>query len=319
MASGNAQNRQHRLGRMCGVWLAAAPLLLSACAGGGPLQLEPIPPPWGTVRKVEPRPVARPLFEWERLGTSVRGKPIQAAQFGTSPEAGPGSTPAGGHRRIYIIGGLRGDEPEAPLAAAELARQLATLGAPDGALVRLVRDVNPDGTARGMRTNTRGVDLSRNWPTTCFPEDERHATRHGRGPASEIEIAAVHRDMTAFQPDIVMVLGSSARGPRIAWLEGPASAHNQRMAFEFAAAARRIEPRWRASTEPGGIGGWPHVGSGSLPALVAREWGRAAVVIELQRGSSAQNNAQALLAGITRAVEPWPAAATLPHASGRLP
>lgn len=218
------------------------------------------PAPAGTESAAAPR--------WERIGTSVRGKPLEVTQFGAGP------------RRIYIVGGMRGDEPEAPRAARDIADRLThqwSEAHSASATIRIVRDVNPDGTARGTRTNTRDVDLSRNWPTTCYQDDPRH----GRGPASEIEVAAVVKDIATFKPDLVIVFGSSARGPRVMF-DGAAAplggVGGQRMAYEFAMGARRADPRWRAMPDR------PHTAPGSLEALIGNDMKKPVLIVEFQRG-----------------------------------
>jgi hypothetical protein len=323
------------------VALAAAAMLVSGCQVQSPIEAfkrEEIPfPP--TVRRPEPPPPpAAPVrAQWQRIGTSIRGRPIEAAQF----EAG--SVGGGGERRIYIIGGMRGDEPEAPRAAQRMADLLAAEGiAPEsplaGATIRIVRDMNPDGTGRSTRTNTRGVDLTRNWPSSCFQEEPRQGGG-GRAPASELETAAVHRDMQAFRPDVVIVLSSSTRGPRVMFADAlavprepgdsvpaaPAAAQARpgtarpagqagrpaapsgrpapvlagpRMVVDFASGARRQDPRWRAVPERS------IVGTGTVEALVAGDWGKPVLTIEFQRGRDESINARALVAGLETVLAP---------------
>jgi hypothetical protein len=304
----NAKRRLATLGAAC------AAMLAPGCSVQSPIEAlkrEEIPfPP--TVRRAEPPalPAAPLRAQWQRIGTSVRGKPIEAAQFGDGR----------GPRRVYIIGGMRGDEPEAPRAAGRLADLLAAEGLLEGVTIRIVRDMNPDGTAKNTRPNTRGVDLTRNWPAQCFQEDPRN----GRAPASELETASVHRDMLAFKPDVVVVLSSSMRGPRVMYADslavsaggaeprearprtagglaapvGGAATNGPRLVADFAGGARRHDPRWRAVPER------PSVSPGSVEALVAGDWSRAVLTVEFQRGRDESTNARSLLAGLGAVVAP---------------
>jgi murein peptide amidase A len=301
--------------RLATLGAACAAMLAPGCSVQSPIEAfkrEEIPfPP--TVRRAEPpAPPAAPVrAQWQRIGTSVRGKPIEAAQFGDG---------SGGARRVYIIGGVRGDEPEAPRAAGRAADLLAAEGLVEGVTIRIVRDMNPDGTAKNTRTNTRGVDLTRNWPAQCFEEDPRS----GRAPASELETAAVHRDMLAFKPDVVVVLSSSMRGPRVMYADslavaaggavprearprtagglaapvGGAATNGPRLVADFAGGARGHDPRWRAVPER------PSVSPGSVEALVAGDWSRAVLTVEFQRGRDESTNARALLAGLGSVLAP---------------
>src|SRR5688572_6778594 len=92
------------------VWLCLAGGGLVA-AGSGPDIY--IPAPWEEVEgpKAEATIVnlAPEATGWTKIASSVRGKPIVAADFG------------GGPCRVYVVGSVSGDEPEC-VAAAELLR-----------------------------------------------------------------------------------------------------------------------------------------------------------------------------------------------------
>ncbi|MDA0350855.1 MAG: M14 family zinc carboxypeptidase [Chloroflexi bacterium] len=91
-----------------------------------------------------------------RIGTSVQGRPIEVACLGS------------GDQTVIVVGGLHtGPEAHSSDLVLELAR-LAWAGAldiPGDAQLCLIPTLNPDGAARGTRTNARGVDLNRNWPS----------------------------------------------------------------------------------------------------------------------------------------------------------
>ena len=90
------------------------------------------------------------------VGRSVQGRPIAVRRIGD-----PAS-----RRRALVVGAIHGDEG----AGRAIVRALAAAGAtPAGIELWLVSTVNPDGAARGARTNARGVDLNRNFPRGWRP------------------------------------------------------------------------------------------------------------------------------------------------------
>ena len=246
--------------------LLAAAITISACSNP-----PYIPAPWDSVepQSEPPTPTLRPAPPSQRIGSSVRGKAITATTLGSGP------------KRVYLIGGIHGDEPEAPAAAALLPELLTT--PPAGLTIRLIPDMNPDGTAAKTRTNTRRVDLERNWPARDFIKDERAGDR----PLSELETAAIHADLKAFNPDIIIVLQSANHPPTVAAI-GPVL----RPAHEFARAARSVEPRWRFNPRT------PAPIPGSLESLYGRDQGKTVIRVEFQRNKDAATNAKAVAAGL---------------------
>jgi murein peptide amidase A len=258
-------------------WILPSLLVLAGCSS-----LPTIPAPWEPTETqlAEPTPVreaATPV--WTRIGTSIRGKPIEAVTLGSGP------------RRVYVIGGMQGDEPEGPAAAAKLpGLLLGDLIAESGerATIRIVRDMNPDGTSSGTRGNTRGIDLNRNWPSRDYHPETRPAANAGRRAASELEINTVLDDLKAFKPDVVVVLGSAATG------RGPAVIAPDRApaAYDFSAAARREDPRWIVDRGPA------TVLPGSVQSLVGKDMKKVVLTVDLRRGSDTSTNARAIRAGL---------------------
>jgi murein peptide amidase A len=230
-------------------------------------------------------PKVPPVVRWEKVGASVRGKPLQATTVGS------------GSRRIYIIGGIHGDEPEGPAAASLLPEML--LESPDlaNSTIRIVQDMNPDGGAAKTRTNTRRVDLERNWPAKDFRKDERSGDR----PLSELETIAIHKDLLAFKPDIVIVFQSANLPPSI-------SSHGSspRVAHEFGAAARQVDPRWRFN--PASRIRVP----GSIESLFGNDQGKVVFRVEFQRNRPAETDARAVTAGLLALDKRSPATAKAP-------
>jgi predicted deacylase len=257
-------------------WIIPLCLPLASCT------MPSIPAPWESTENPAREPqtgLAQPWKEplWQRAGSSIRGKPIQAATFGT------------GSQRIYIIGGIHGDEPEGPAAIDLLAQSIAE-SPPADATIRIIRHLNPDGAAAGTRLNTRGVDLSRNWPA---PDYEPGKPTHGARAGSELETSTIQKDILAFKPDLVVVLTSNVRGPAIAF-DGPRPVRG----FDFASAARREDPRWRLVTDP-----WKS-SPGSVESYARLEMKRAVMTVELRRNSDPAQNARALAAGLGALVSP---------------
>lgn len=258
-------------------WILPSLLLMSGC-----VSLPTIPAPWEPTETqlAEPTPVREAATPaWTRIGTSIRGKPIEAVTLGSGP------------RRVYVIGGMLGDEPEGPAAAEKLpGLMLGDLIAESGerATIRIVRDMNPDGTSSGTRGNTRGIDLNRNWPSRDYRPETRPAANSGRRAASELEVNVVLDDLKAFKPDVVVVLGSAATG------RGPAVVCPDRAtaAYDFSAAARGEDPRWVVDRAPS------PVLPGSVQSLVGKDMKKSVLTVDLRRGSDAATNARAIRAGL---------------------
>ncbi len=244
--------------------------------------LSTVPAPWEPTESqlAEPsQPSSAAAPAWTKIGSSVRGKPIEAVTLGT------------GGRRIYVLGGIDGDEPEGPAAAADLPAALLPdfVSAADRATVRIVRDMNPDGTASGTRGNTRGIDLNRNWPSRDYLAETAPGSKAGRRAASELEITTIQADLTAFKPDVVIVFhsASTGRGPEVSFV-----GRSLTYAYDFSSAARQADPHWRVNPDQ------RHIIPGSIESLVGRDMGKPVLNVEFKRGSSPATNVKSARAGI---------------------
>lgn len=124
----------------------------------------------------------------------------------------PAAQPA--HRRVLVLGAIHGDE----MSSASLALHWSELARGERRDVhwRFIPVVNPDGLFRGRptRTNARGVDLNRNFPTrewqSLAPKHWVERTRRdprrfpGRQPLSEPESVWLDRQIREFRPDLIV-------------------------------------------------------------------------------------------------------------------
>ncbi len=209
---------------------------------------------------------------WTTIGASVRGRPIRAADIGSGAD------------RVYLIGSIHGDETQ---GLAGLPALIAHLRTTRHATVRVVEDMNPDGTVARRRTNSRGIDLNRNWPAHNF----RTGSARGVRPLSEPETRAVHADLMSFAPDAVIVLHSTSRGPFVNY-DGPAS----QLADAFASAARAHDDRW--GVEPSM--GYPT--PGSLGTLIGIDAGVPILTIEFAQPYDPAIASSVLIDGVDAAI-----------------
>jgi murein peptide amidase A len=149
---------------------------------------------------------------------SVQGVPIWQREIKASAIA-PGTVNADGlkpsSRKILLIGGIHGDE----LTSIEIAlRWLERVGEPEAKIHhwKFVPLLNPDGffLDKPTRTNARGVDLNRNFPT---PNWKTEAAKYwqvttgkdprrfpGTAPLSEPESKWLNGQLQSFKPDLVI-------------------------------------------------------------------------------------------------------------------
>jgi protein MpaA len=137
----------------------------------------------------------------ERIGESREGRPIGLVRAGD---------PAG-TRSVLVVGCVHGDECAGRAVAERLAS--TTAGGAPGVRVLVVRNLNPDGFARGSRGNARGVDLNRN-ALVGWRRIGGRGSRHFSGlrPFSEPESQAVRELLLRERPRIVVWYHQPLRG-----------------------------------------------------------------------------------------------------------
>jgi hypothetical protein len=138
---------------------------------------------------------------WRQDFESTQRRPIETAVFGKGPH------------RIAVISNLSGNSDSTVAVVEQLAGLFARQELmPVNLSVLIVRNPNPDGTASRTLTNSRGVDLNRNFPTTRFTANPSRGT--GDRPGSEAETRALMQLLNQFNPERVIhvVESRSIRG-----------------------------------------------------------------------------------------------------------
>lgn len=146
----------------------------------------------------------------ESLTASVEGQPILWRDYRSL-------SPRGNGRRILLIGGIHGDEFSSVSIVFQWMQRLA-VDRFQPFYWRVVPSLNPDGLLRKpeTRTNARGVDLNRNFPTpdwkeTALPYWQRHTGSDPRrypGPyaMSEPETRWIMRHIERFRPHAIVTV-----------------------------------------------------------------------------------------------------------------
>ena len=210
-------------------------VLLTACGS-----FHPRNPPWRKPLQAAPAPMgetAPDTLRWKEVGTSVQGRPIRTVTLGS------------GSRKVLWVGGIHGDEREGSHATASLPRAFReTPGATDKVTLTILEDVNPDGTALGVRWNANGVDLNRNYPSTNF----QASRRFGSKPLNQPESKLLHDLILDLEPDLVIV-AHSWRGDHFINFDGPA----EHLAERFSKLSEyRVQASEEIAPTPGSLGSW---------------------------------------------------------------
>lgn len=102
-------------------------------------------------------------------------------------------------KNILVIGVFHGDEPQGKYLIENY------LNKHDSNLL-FIPCLNPDGLALGVRTNSNGVDLNRNFPTENWELTEKNEFFGGQKPASEVETQFVISVIEKYSPKIILTL-----------------------------------------------------------------------------------------------------------------
>lgn len=150
----------------------------------------------------------RPLCDAAGLkptdGRSVEGRTLYARDV-VGPDA---------RLRVLVVGAMHGDELSSASVALHWIQH--AVQTPANAHWRFLPALNPDGllVRPARRTNARGVDLNRNFPTPNWKRDAKvyweQRTRKdprrwpGPHPLSEPESRFLHEEMARFQPHLIV-------------------------------------------------------------------------------------------------------------------
>ena len=139
-----------------------------------------------------PAPIPERVTE---IGRSVEGRPIVMHTFGSGPHP------------VLILGGIHGSEKNSADCAALLVEHLKLH--PPVAPIAVIPAANPDGLARGVRTNAHRVDLNRNFPTANWTLSHYKGPYFG-GPSagSEPETQAYINILNTLEPSRILSIHS---------------------------------------------------------------------------------------------------------------
>ena len=117
-----------------------------------------------------------------------------------------------------IIGVVHGDEPQGE----ELINQY--LNDVENTSLLFIPCLNPDGKILGTRTNSKGVDINRNFPTKNWVYSKKDKYYGGDSPASEIETRFLTEVLDEYTPSVILTLHTPYK---IVNYDGPAREHSE--------------------------------------------------------------------------------------------
>jgi murein tripeptide amidase MpaA len=128
------------------------------------------------------------------IGHSTKGRPIKAYLLGNRDAP----------NRYLVLGQMHGDEGAGRLLTHD---RLINKDPVKGVALWVVPTMNPDGSIRNTRTNARGVDLNRNFPSKTWVRQGKGTHYYsGPRPASEPETRAILRFFSRIQPRTIVSL-----------------------------------------------------------------------------------------------------------------
>lgn len=102
-------------------------------------------------------------------------------------------------KNILVIGVFHGDEPQGNFLIENYLEN-------NESNLLFIPCLNPDGMAVGVRTNSNGVDLNRNFPAENWKLTEKNEFFGGEKPASEIETQFVVSIIEKYRPKLILTL-----------------------------------------------------------------------------------------------------------------
>lgn len=107
-------------------------------------------------------------------------------------------------QNILIIGVFHGEEPQGEYAINRYLNETNFETIKNN--LHFIPCLNPWGKERGIRTNSNGVDLNRNYPTENWELTKKDENYSGDFPASEDETRFIIELLEQLQPDIILTL-----------------------------------------------------------------------------------------------------------------
>jgi protein MpaA len=161
---------------------------------------------------METKPLARFVARSTVIGRSLKGEPIEMLEFEGDP-----------NDAVLVIGGIHGNEQTsvdvADGVAALLEAQPQLAG---GRHVAVIVNANPDGYRMKRRTNSRGIDINRNFAAANFRRSRRGVYSGGSTPLSEPESQAIATIVNQLRPRLLISIHSIERGRHCNNYDGPA-------------------------------------------------------------------------------------------------
>lgn len=102
-------------------------------------------------------------------------------------------------KKILVIGVFHGDEPQGKFLIEKYLEISKSR-------LFFIPCLNPDGMYVGVRTNSNGVDLNRNFPTENWELTEKNEFFGGEAPASEIETKFMVEIIEKYKPELILTL-----------------------------------------------------------------------------------------------------------------
>jgi len=210
--------------------------------------------------------------EWQALGSSVQGRPIRSLTLGHGP------------RKVLLIGGIHGDEPEGAYATAQLPVAFAAANLAGGVTLTIIEDANPDGRAAVQRGNANGVDINRNFPASNF---DTHEPSYGGAPLSQPESRLLFDVIDRINPALVLVFHSWVDKQFINF-DGPARVIAERFSTE---SGMPLTPSSEFGPTPGSLGSY-----------VGRDRQTPVLTIEFLKGSDSKADWERVRSAVLNAI-----------------
>ena len=172
--------------------------MIAGCTSDQPARSVAIQTPPVTQPATPPPPPEQVI----ELQISVEGRPIRLHVLGHPSDPWP----------TLILAAIHGNEP----TSAVVAENLLDLLRSDPELlasrkVAILPVANPDGLARGLRTNKNLVDLNRNFPASNWKKGRKGIYFGGNEPATEPETLAIMQAFELIRPARVVSIHSMDR------------------------------------------------------------------------------------------------------------